>query len=98
MTGPTAPVFPTVRITPGGPSPQGIVVAVGDRITFINNDVVAHTIAGGPDPDHPDCREIDNVGFLVPNQSRQTLDLPTARTCDYHDHNTPTLTGRIIIR
>jgi len=30
--------------------------------------------------------EIDIVGFLQPGQSRATDPLPTARTCDYHDH------------
>jgi hypothetical protein len=97
-TTPTSPVFPTVRLTPAGPDPQEIVIRVGERITFINNDVNSHHIAGGPDPARPDCREIDNVGFLVPGQSRQTLDLPAARTCEYHDHVTPTWVGRVVIR
>jgi hypothetical protein len=76
------------------------VVAVGERVTFINNDVQPHDIAGGPDPATPDCREIDAVGFLVPGQSRQTAPLPIARTCDYHDHqnHAPIFTGRIVIR
>jgi hypothetical protein len=95
---PTPPAFPTVRLTPAGPDPREIVIRVGERITFINNDVNSHHIAGGPDPAHPDCREIDNVGFLVPGQSRQTLDLPAARTCEYHDHVTPTWVGRVVIR
>ena len=77
-----------------------MLVAAGERVTFINNDMQPHDIAGGPDPATPDCREIDAVGFLVPGQSRQTAPLPVARTCDYHDHqnHAPIFTGRIVIR
>ena len=91
---------PVIRLAPTGADPRQLVVAVGERVTFINNDVQPHDIAGGPDPATPDCREIDAVGFLVPGQSRQTAPLPVARTCDYHDHqnHAPIFTGRIVIR
>jgi plastocyanin len=80
--------------------PQELSVSVGTRVTFVNNDVQPHDIQGGPDPAHPDCREIDAVGFLVPGQSKQTLALPTTRTCDYHDHqnHSPIFYGRIVIK
>jgi hypothetical protein len=89
-----------VRITPNGVTPLEIEIPVGERVLFINNDTQPHDVAGGPDIAHPDCREIDAVGFLVPGQSRQTAPMPTARTCDYHDHsNHATIfNGRIIIR
>jgi plastocyanin len=91
---------PTVRITAAGVNPVEISVRVGDRVTFINEDVQPHDVAGGPDIAHPDCREIDAVGFLVTGQSRQTAPLPDARVCDYHDHSNhaPIFNGRIIIR
>ena len=102
-TGPTSPAPvdpPIVRISPTGADPRQLIVAVGERVTFINNDMQPHDIAGGPDPATPDCREIDAVGFLAPGQSRQTAPLPVARTCDYHDHqnHAPIFTGRIVIR
>ena len=103
-TSPTpAPVNPPpliVRIAPTGTDPRELIVAVGDRVTFINNDSQFHDIAGGPDPATPDCREIDAVGFLLPGQSRQTAPLPVPRTCDYHDHgnHAPIFTGRLTIR
>jgi plastocyanin len=98
LASPSGP--PTVRITPGGVNPVEITVRVGDRVTFINEDVQPHDVAGGPDIAHPDCREIDAVGFLVTGQSRQTAPLPDARICDYHDHSNhaPIFNGRIIIR
>ncbi len=98
---PPAPVDPPIiRISPTGAEPRQLIVGVGERVMFINNDVQPHDIAGGPDPATPDCREIDAVGFLVPGQSRQTAPLPVARTCDFHDHqnHAPIFTGRIVIR
>jgi hypothetical protein len=102
-TGPTPPPPvdpPVIRLAATGADPRQLIVAVGERVTFINNDVQPHDIQGGPDPANPDCREIDAVGFLVPGQSRQTAPLPVARTCDYHDHqnHAPIFTGRIVIR
>jgi hypothetical protein len=69
-------------------------------VTFMNNDVIPHDIFGGPDPSHPDCHEIDAVGFLAPGQSRPTDVLPAARTCEYHDHgyHSSIFTGRIVIQ
>jgi hypothetical protein len=91
---------PIIRLAATGADPRQLVVAVGERVTFVNNDTQPHDIKGGPDPLNPDCLEIDNVGFLVPGQSRQTLPLPVARSCDYHDHqnHSPIFTGRIVIR
>ena len=87
-------------MTASGVSPATMTVAVGSRVTFVNNDAVPHDVAGGPDPAHPDCREIDAVGFLAPGQSRQTNPLPEARTCEYHDHSGHSTlhSGRIVIR
>ena len=97
---PVGPVVPTVTILPSGVSPREITVAVGHRVTFINNDVQPHDTAGGPDPATPDCPEIDAVGFLLPGQSRQTAPMRAARICDYHDHSNhaPIFNGRIVIR
>jgi plastocyanin len=94
------PGVPTVTISSSGVSPREISVRTGDRVTFINNDSIPHDVAGGPDPATPDCREIDAVGFLTPGQSRQTSPLPTARTCEYHDHgfHSALFNGRIVIR
>jgi plastocyanin len=88
-----------VTITSTGVTPAEITVAVGGRVLFVNNDVIAHDIAGGPDPARPDCLEINQVGFLSPGQSRQTAPLPEARTCEYHDHaHSAYVSGRIVIR
>jgi plastocyanin len=89
-----------VTITSSGVAPREITIAVGGRVTFVNNDSIPHDVAGGPEPARPDCPEIDAVGFLTPGQSRQTAPLLVARTCDYHDHgfHSALFTGRIVIR
>ena len=81
-------------------SPKELAIAVGGRVTFVNNDVIPHDIAGGPDPAHPDCPELDVVGFLTPGQQRASAAFTTARTCEYHDHSfhSAIMNGRIVIR
>lgn len=96
---PTGP--PTITITPSGMTPLEITIAVGQRVTFVNNDQRAHDVVGGIDPSHPDCPEIIQAGFLTPGQSRDTGIFTSARTCEYHDHTAlgvPAFQGRIIIR
>ena len=81
--------------------PLEIMIAVGQRVLFINNDVRAHDVIGGIDPARPDCPEIIQAGFLTPGQQRETGIFTVARTCDYHDHTAlgvPAFSGRIIIR
>jgi len=89
-----------VTITANGTTPNEIVTEVGTRVTFINNDAIPHDVNGGPDPAHPDCREIDVVGFLTPGQQRATAPFPASRTCEYHDHSfhSSIMNGTIVIR
>ena len=82
-------------------TPLEITIAVGQRVTFVNNDVRPHDVVGGIDPAHPDCPQIIEAGFLTPGQRRDTGVFPSARTCEYHDHTAlgdPAFQGRIIIR
>jgi plastocyanin len=82
-------------------SPLELTIAVGQRVTFVNNDNRAHDVVGGIDPNHPDCPEIVQAGFLAPGQRGDTGVFTTARTCEYHDHtqlSVPAFQGRIIIR
>ena len=91
-----------MTITATGVSPNLMTIAVGATVTFVNNDTSNHDILGGPDLEHRDCPEIDNVGFLTPGQSRQTQVFTRARTCDFHDHvfhtQTSIFNGRIVIQ
>jgi hypothetical protein len=42
-----------------------------------------------PHPEHTDCVELNQIGFLNPGQSRQSGNLNIARTCGFHDHDNP---------
>jgi plastocyanin len=92
----------TITINSSGVvTPNDITVAVGSRVTFINNDSRTHEMASDPHPDHSDCPAIEQVGFITPGQNKQTGNLTVVRTCGFHDHNdsdNANLKGRIRIQ
>ncbi len=103
---PTAPSGPptvtnTITITAQGANPRNIQIAVGTRVTFVNQDSRAHNMTSDPHPEHTQCPELNQVGLLAPGQSRESGNLTTARTCGFHDHDNPgvtNLTGTITVR
>src|SRR5687768_14317110 len=86
-TTPTPPV-PTnvITITAIGVSPKNIVVPLGGQITFTNNDSRTHDMQSDPHPEHNDCPELAQVGFLRVGESRTSGNLNAPRTCTYHDN------------
>jgi len=82
----------TITLTSSGASPRDITVAVGSRVTFINNDSQPHDMDSNPHPEHTDCPAL-NVGFIAAGAQGITLNLTTARTCGFHDHNQPSNTN-----
>ena len=92
----------TITISSSGVvSPRTLTITAGTRVTFVNNDSRAHDMASDPHPNHTDCPELNQVGFLNPGQSRQSGNMNTRRTCSYHDHNRDTdtnLQGSIVIQ
>ena len=101
-TGGPNPATATITIGANGAvSPSSVSIAPGGRVTFVNNSTQPHDMSSDPHPEHTQCPEINQVGFLTAGQSRTTGNLNTARTCTYHDHNQPASTGlqgRIIIQ
>ena len=82
-------------------SPRTLTVAVGTRVTFVNNDSRVHEMDSNPHPEHSDCPEINQVGFITAGQTKLTGNLNTRRTCGYHDHNRDSdtsLQGSIVIQ
>jgi hypothetical protein len=73
-------------------TPKDVVVPLGARVRFVNSDTQPHSMGSDPHPDHTDCPEINQVGFLAPGQSRETGNFVQTRTCGYHDHDNPTVT------
>lgn len=89
-TQPSPPVAgATVTITASGVTPKNLLVSAGAQVRFVNNDARDHEIASDPHPDHTDCPAINNVGFIVPGQSKETGNLNERRTCGFHDHMHP---------
>jgi hypothetical protein len=86
---PTATPNPatTITIMPTGVVPKQLSVPLGSQVTFVNNDSRSHDMHSDPHPEHTDCPEFDQVGFLRPGQSRRTGNLNIARVCDFHDHD-----------
>jgi plastocyanin len=91
----------TITITSSGASPRSVTIARGSQVTFVNNDSVPHEMNSNPHPNHGDCPEIDQVGFLAAGQSKQTGNFVSPGTCGYHDHQRDTvaaLQGTITIQ
>ena len=100
-TTPSQTAAATITISGGSVSPKTVTVPRGSQVQFVNNDNRSHQMSSDPHPDHTDCPELNQVGFLNAGQSRQTGNLNVARTCGFHDHdqpNTVALQGRIIIQ
>lgn len=112
-TTPTTPTTPTSPTTPGSDTatitigadgrvtPSTVTITRGGRVTMINNHNIAHDMSSDPHPEHTQCPELNQWGFLQPGQSRTSGNLNTARTCGFHDHNLPAntgLQGRVIIQ
>jgi plastocyanin len=85
----------------GAVSPAQVTIAVGQSVTFVNNDSRAHEMESDPHPIHTDCPSMNAVGNLTAGQTKLTNAFTTARTCGFHDHNNPdstALQGRIVIQ
>ena len=81
-----SPNTTTITISNNAACPQNITVSRGAQVTFVNNDTRNHEMDSDPHPEHTDCPEINQAGFIAPGQSRQTGNLVTARRCGFHDH------------
>ena len=100
-TGSVGTVGATITITSAGVSPSQVTIAVGQSVTFVNNDSRNHDMESDPHPTHGNCPSIGNVATVTPGQSKTTFGFAGAGTCGFHDHNLPetgSLTGRIIIQ
>jgi hypothetical protein len=69
--------------------PQALTVARGSQVTVLNSDSRNHEMDSDPHPEHTDCPELNQIGFLSPGQSRQSGNLNIAHKCGMHDHSSP---------
>lgn len=97
-TGPTGSCTPssspnTLVIQNNTICPQALTVSRGTQLTILNSDSRTHEMDSDPHPEHTDCPELNQIGFLNSGQSRQSGNLNTARKCGLHDHNSPDTAG-----
>jgi plastocyanin len=77
----------TVTMTSAGVNPGAVTVAIGQSVTFVNNDSRAHEIASDPHPAHGSCPSIEaGLGTIQPGQTKSTQGFANAGRCTYHDH------------
>ena len=69
--------------------PSALTVTRGTQITILNSDSRTHEMDSDPHPEHTDCPELNQIGFLSTGQSRQSGNLNIARKCGMHDHSSP---------
>lgn len=82
-------------------TPASVTIAPGGRVTVVNNHNRPYDLQSDPHPEHTQCPELSQIGFLQPGQQRASGNLNTARTCGFHDHNVPENTnvhGRVVIQ
>ena len=82
---PAAPTEITISVTATGFKPKESEIALGGHARFENIDDRLHSIASNPLISHADCPPINEVGILVPGQSKLTSAFTEAKTCGYHD-------------
>ena len=75
----------SISVTATGFKPKDSVLAVGGHATFENLDDRLHSVASNPLTTHADCPPINDVGALVPGQSKSTGTLTEAKISGYHD-------------
>ena len=77
----------TITLTSAGASPRTVTIAVGQTVTFINNDNRSHEMASDPHPQHGSCPSMESgLGTIAAGQTKVTHNFANAGTCGFHDH------------
>ena len=100
--GGTGPSAATITLTSAGANPRTVTIAVGQAVTFVNNDVRSRQMASDPHPAHGSCPSMENgLGTIAAGQTKVTRAFGNAGTCGFHDHadaSNSAFTGSIIVQ
>lgn len=92
----------TITLTSAGASPRSVTIAIGQTVTFINNDSRSHEMASDPHPQHGSCPSMEaGLGTIGAGQTRVTHNFANAGTCGFHDHldsSNGAFTGSIVVQ
>jgi len=92
----------TITITAAGVNPPNVTVAVGQTVTFINNDNRSHEMASDPHPQHGSCPSLEaGLGTIAAGQTKVTHNFANAGRCGFHDHlndSSASLKGAITVQ
>ena len=92
----------TITLTSAGANPRTVTVAVGQTVTFINNDNRSHEMASDPHPQHGSCPSMEaGLGTIPAGTTRVTHNFGNAGTCGFHDHldaGNSGFTGSIVVQ
>src|SRR3954471_13471499 len=76
-----------ITLASSGANPRSVTIAVGQTVTFINNDSRPHEMASDPHPQHGSCPAMENgLGTINAGQTKVTHNFGNAGTCGFHDH------------
>jgi plastocyanin len=77
----------TITITGAGVNTPNVTVAVGQTVTFVNNDNRPHEMASNPHPQHGSCPSMEaGLGTIAAGQTKVTHAFANAGACGFHDH------------
>ncbi len=88
----------TVTISQNGVSPKTLTVAVGTKVSFVNNDSSIHEVASSPHPAHTDLPGLVDV---IAAGSSFSFTFTQVGSWGYHDHTDPfnaAFQGTIIVQ
>lgn len=99
---PVAPSNPadagrTVEYVDGGFSPNEVQVAPGTTVTFVNKTSQPLWVASDPHPAHTNLPGFDSSADLGLGESYQYT-FSTAGKWDFHNHKSPGVKGRVIVK
>lgn len=91
-----SPTTVIIRILSSGFSPSQVTIKKGTTVIFKNEDTRSHWPASDVHPVHTICPGFDSLGGLTQGESYQYA-FQEAKTCPFHDHLIPVLTGTVIV-
>lgn len=95
--GPSQPKIARIEMVPGGYNPAELEVEVGTNVVFENKDSRPRWPASGVHATHEICPGFDPLGSVAPGSIFSHI-FTEKKTCPFHDHFTPNLKGKLIVR